>query len=76
MGRADSGIAIHMPGRLREERQVGGWPNLVEVANLAIGHFNEIADPNFNYMAYVGGSLGLPPPASPAPLWDWTEAAS
>ncbi len=76
MGKADPGIAIHMPGRLGEERPVGGWPNLVEVADLAIGHFNEIADPNFNYMAYVGGSLGLSTPCFTRSLWDWTEAAS
>ena len=61
MGSGDSGVVIHMPGHLGEERSLGGWPNLIEVANLAIGHFNEIADPNYNYMAmaYVGGSLGL-----------------
>ena len=53
--RYESGVGINMPGRLGQERPVGGWPNLVEVANLSIGHFNEIADPNFNYMAYVGG---------------------
>ena len=40
MGKADPGIAIHMPGRLVEERPVGGWPDLVEVADLAIGHFS------------------------------------
>ena len=65
MGSGDSGVVIHMPGHLGEERSLGGWPNLIEVA-----------DPNYNYMAYVGGSLGLRTPCFTRSRWDWTEAAS
>ena len=72
----DHGINRAMSGRLAEERPVGGWPDLVKVASMAIGHFNEIADPGFNYMAYVGGSLGLGRPCFTRSRWDWTEAAS
>ena len=71
-----NGVSIVMPGRFGNEHRLRGWPNLVEIANRAIGHFNEIADPDLNYMAYVGGSLGFRTPCFTRSLWDWTEAAS
>ena len=65
-----------MPGQMGDERPIGGWPNLIESANLAIRHFNEICDPSLSYMAYVGGSLGYNTPAFSRSRWDWVEAAS
>ncbi len=70
------GIRIDMGGRHSEQRAIGGWPNLVEVADLALRHFNEICDPSLGFMTYVGGSLGTRPPAFTRSMWDWVEASS
>jgi len=70
------GISVNTPGSLGEEHPIGGWPNLVKVAKGAMSYFNEIADPQYGYMAYVGGSLGYKTPAFTRSLWDWVEAAS
>ena len=55
-------VKVDMPGHMGPEREIGGWPNLVEVAELAIKHFNEICDPNYHYVPYVGATLGRKPP--------------
>jgi hypothetical protein len=66
-------VKVDMPGKMGPERDMGGWPNLVEVANLAIKHFNEICDPEQGYVPYVGGSLGYKIPAFQHNRWDWIE---
>ena len=73
---ASSSITGDMPGQMGDERPIGGWPNLIELANLAVRHFNEICAPSLSYMAYVGGSLGYSTPAFSRSQWDWVEAAS
>ena len=70
------GVKIDMPGRMGAARRLGGWPNLVEVAHLAIGHFNEISDPNYSHLSYVGASLGLKTPVFQHIWCDWIEASS
>ena len=70
------GVRIDMPGQMGPKRPLGGWPNLIEVANMAIQHFNEICDPNYSYLSYVGASLGLKTPAFEHTWCDWTEASS
>ena len=65
-----------MPGQMGDERPIGGWPDLIGSANLALRHFNEICDPGHSYMAYVGASLGYDTPAFTRSRWDWVEAAS
>ena len=70
------GVRIDSPGRFGERRAIGGWPNLVEVADLALRHFNEICDPSRGYMSYMGGSLGYGTPAFTRSMWDWVEASS
>ena len=70
------GLKIDMPGRMGDARRVGGWPNLVEVANLAIGHFNEISDPYYSHMSYVGASVGLETPVFQHTWCDSIEASS
>ena len=71
-----SETGVSMPGRLGTPHRVGGWPNLVEVAGHSLRHFNEICDPDYGYMAYVGGTLGFATPAFVRSRWDWVEAAS
>ena len=73
---AGGNIKIEMSGRMGEEHRLGGWPNLIEVADLAIKHFNEICDPDNSYMSYVGASLGLKTPTFSRSHWDWVEASS
>ena len=43
----EGGVGVHMMGRLGYEWPIGGWPNMVEVANLTLRHFNEICDPQY-----------------------------
>ena len=71
-----TGLAAEMSGELGSERRIEGWPNLVEVARLAQGHFNEICDPHHGHMAYVGGCIAMETPVFVRSLWDWVEAAS
>ena len=35
-----------MPGQIGAPLQTAGWPNLVQIADLALGHFNQICDPD------------------------------
>ena len=70
------GITIDMPGQMGRERRLEGWPNLVKVANRAIEHCNEISDPNYGHMSYVGASLGLKTPVFQHTWCDWVEASS
>ena len=70
------GVSIKMPGRMGDERRLGGWPNLVEVAHVALRHFNEICDPGHSYLAYVGARLGHKTPSFERSQWDWVEASS
>jgi len=70
------GVTIDMSGRIGDERRVGGWPNLVEAATGAIRHLNELADPNYSYLSYVGATLGTKTPSFSRCMWDWIEASS
>ena len=70
------GVSVEMAGSMGEEHSIGGWPNLVKVANGAMSYFNEIADPAYGYMAYVGGTLGFKTQSFVRSEWDWVEAAS
>ena len=69
-------MEITVPGSYGVERPICGWPNLVEVANQAVRHFDQICDPSYGYMAYMGGSLGFSSPLFERRLWDWIEAPS
>ena len=66
-------VIVEMEGNTAPEREIGGWPNLVQIADLAIGHFNEICDPKHHYVPYVGGTLGWRKPAFNHHRWDWIE---
>ena len=68
-----SPVDVEMPGSLGKERRVGGWPNLVEIANMALKHFDEICDPNYHYVPYIGGTLGWRTPAFNHHRFDWIE---
>ena len=70
------GVGIDMPGHMGPKRRLGGWPNLVQVARLALKHFNEISDPNYGHLSYVGASLGLKTPVFQHTWCDWIEASS
>ena len=62
-----------MPGEMGPVRAIGGWPNLVEIADLALKHFNQICDPNYHYVPYVGATLGWKTPTANHHRWDWIE---
>ena len=66
-------VRVDMPGKMGPERRIAGWPNLVEIANLALNHFDEICDPDYHCLPYVGGSLGWKTPAFNHHRWDWIE---
>ena len=66
-------VSVNMPGKMGPVRETGGWPNLVEVADLALKHFNQICDPNYHYVPYVGATLGWKTPTFNHHRWDWIE---
>ena len=66
-------VNVAMHGSLGPQRRICGWPNLVEIANLALQHFNEICDPNYHYVPYIGGTLGWRTPAFNHHRYDWIE---
>ena len=66
-------VSVEMPGRVGAQRSLGGWPDLGQIANLALGHFNQICDPEHHYLPYIGGSLGWQPPAFSHHRYDWIE---
>ncbi len=66
-------VDVTMPGAMGPQRKTCGWPNLVEIANLALKHFNEICDPNYHYVPYIGGTLGWQTPAFNHHRYDWIE---
>lgn len=57
------GVSIDMAGHMGPERPIGGWPNLVEVADLALAHMNQIADPHLGYLSYVGAGVARSVPS-------------
>ncbi|MHB0999685.1 MAG: hypothetical protein ACYC27_10615 [Armatimonadota bacterium] len=68
-----NGINISMHGHNSSERLIIGWPNVHEMADLAINHLNEICDPSLHYTPYVGGALAYSEPAFIHHRWDWVE---
>ena len=62
-----------MPGRFGRTMTARGWPNLVEIAGAALLHYDEICDPAYHYVPYVGASLGWPTPCFNHHRWDWIE---
>jgi len=71
-----SGVSVDMPGTMGPEQPIGGWPNLVQAASLALQYMNEIADPRLGYLSYVGAGVARKVPSFTRCLWDWTEASS
>ena len=47
-----------MSGRLGRTMPARGWPNLVQIADAALRHYDEICDPAYHYAPYMGASLG------------------
>ena len=68
-----SPVSVKMPGEMGPVRAIGGWLNLVEIADLALKHFNQICDPNYHYVPYVGATLGWKTPTFNHHRWDWIE---
>ncbi len=66
-------VGVNMPGKMGPVREIGGWPNLVEIADLALKHLNQICDPNYHYVPYVGATLGWKTPTFNHHRWDWIE---
>ena len=55
----DSGpVNVVIPGTIGPKRRVCGWPNLIEITDLALKHFNKFCDPNYRYVPYISGILG------------------
>lgn len=66
-------VRVDQSGTMGPRKKIGGWPNLVEIADLALHHLNEICDPNYHYVPYIGGSLGWKTPAFNHHRYDWIE---
>lgn len=72
-GNTGGPVSVQMSGQMGSQRQTAGWPNLVQIADLALGHFNQICDPDRHYVPYIGGSLGWRKPSFNHHRYDWIE---